>query len=140
MSDVKERILEVLKRPQLACLATTTEDGKPWVRYVFIVGSDDLTVRCATFVNARKVAQIKKNSEVHFTCGITELTDTKPYLQVQCRAAFSTDQAEKAAFWNPGLESIFKGADDPDYGVIVAESYRIELCSPGTHEPEVWER
>ena len=33
MSDLKDKIYEVLQRPQLAGLATVTEEGKPWVRY-----------------------------------------------------------------------------------------------------------
>ena len=50
MSDLKERILKILQQPQLAGLATITQDGKPWVRYVMAVASQDMTIRCATFV------------------------------------------------------------------------------------------
>ena len=39
MSDLKERILKILQQPQLAALATITQDGKPWVRYVMVVAS-----------------------------------------------------------------------------------------------------
>ena len=47
MADVKARILEILQPGQmfLASLATVTEDGKPWVRYVSPKIADDLTLR-----------------------------------------------------------------------------------------------
>ena len=51
MSDVKTRILEILQQPRLACLATVTQDGKPWVRYVMTATSPDLTIRCAEVID-----------------------------------------------------------------------------------------
>lgn len=140
MSSVRERVLDILKKPQLSSFASLTENDKPWVRYVFTVGQEDLGVHFATFIAARKVAQIRRNPEVHLTCGVTALTDETPYLQIQGKARLVTDQASKDAFWNPGLEKIFKSADDPDYGVIMVDSYRIELCTPGSFIPEVWEK
>jgi general stress protein 26 len=138
MSELKNRILDILKQPQLSGLATITEDGKPWVRYVMAVAGEDLTVRCATFVGARKVAQIKENPEVHLTCGVTDPAKMVPYLQIQARAQLCTDEAERHGFWSDMLAPIFAGPDDPNYGVLVIAPYRIEVCSPGSMEPEVW--
>jgi len=138
MPDLKTRILEVLQKPQLAGLATITEDGRPWVRYVMAVGGGDMKIRFATFIHARKVAQIKKNPEVHLTCGISDPHDLSPYLQVQGRAEMTTDKEERHGFWNDELKAIFKGPDDPGYGVIIVMPYRIEYCSPGKFEPEIW--
>ncbi|MCF7847555.1 MAG: pyridoxamine 5'-phosphate oxidase family protein [Kiritimatiellales bacterium] len=139
MSELMDRVVEIVCHPQLAGLSTVTEGGLPWVRYVMIEGQDDMTIRCATFINARKVAQIKKNPEVHLTCGVTDLNLRKPYLQIQAVAALTTDQAERAAFWNPGLAQIFKGPDDPSYGLLIILPYRIEYCSPASMNPEVWD-
>ena len=72
MADLKERILEIIRQPQLSGFATVTEEGKPWVRYVMAVGGDDMEIRFASFVSARKVKQIAQNAEVHLTCGVTE--------------------------------------------------------------------
>ena len=138
MSNVKQRIIEILQPSQLACFATVTEEGKPWVRYVFCEGRADLTIRFATFRHSRKVAQIRNNPEVHLTCGVTGLADMKPYLQIQGRAEFSTDAAERNGFWKESLSSYFQGPDDPNYGVVVVTPYRIELCSPGSPESHVW--
>ena len=52
MSDLKQRILNITQPLQLASLATVTEEGKPWVRYVMAVSDDGLTLRCATFAGA----------------------------------------------------------------------------------------
>jgi general stress protein 26 len=139
MSNLKDRILELFKAPCLSCLATITNDGMPWVRYVILEASDDLTFRCSSFVNGRKVAQIESNPEVHLTCGIGKPTDMGPYLQIQGRAEFSTDREARHAFWSDRLSAVFEGPDDPQYGVVTVHAYRIELCYVGS-KPEVWER
>ncbi len=109
MSDVKERILKILRQPQLAGLATITQDGKPWVRYVMAVAAPDMTIRCATFVNARKVKQIKKDPEVHLTCGVTDPRSMGPYLQIQGRATLNTSKEARHGFWSGMLSAIFSG-------------------------------
>src|SRR6187401_224278 len=139
MPNLKERILDVVKAPSLAGLATVTKDGKPWVRYVVAEASDDLTFRFSSFTNARKVAQIESNPEVHLTCGIKDPTVMGPYLQIQGRAEFTTDREVRHAFWTERLRLLFEGPDDPNYGVVVVRSYRIELCYVGL-KSEIWER
>ena len=138
MSDLKERIRRILSQPQLSGLATVTAEGKPWVRYVMAVADDHLTLRFASFVGSRKVEQIGRNPEVHLTCGVTNPAAMQPYLQIQGRARFTTDEAERHAFWSDMLKHIFSGPDDPRYGIVIVEPYRVEYCSPGTFEPEVW--
>lgn len=138
MSDLKQRILEILHRPQLAALATVTEQSNPWVRYVVSVGGGDMSVRCATFVDSRKVQQIENNPNVHITCGVNSFQEMKPYLQIQGQARLTTDKDERHAFWNDMLSPIFDGPDDPRYGLIVVDTYRVEYCTPGSYEPEVW--
>jgi general stress protein 26 len=139
MPSLKERILEVVKTPALSGFATITTYGKPWVRYVVAHAANDLTFRLSSFREARKVAQIEHNPEVHLTCGITDPTNMGPYLQVQGRAVFTTDREERHAFWNEKLRLLFAGPDDPKYGVVIVRAYRIELCHVG-RETEVWER
>lgn len=139
MSDLKQRILDLIHRPQMAALATVTEMGNPWVRYVVTVGDGDLVLRCATKKDARKAEQIIANPDVHLTLG-GSLTESSPYVQIQARAEISTDSDEKNNFWNDMLEPVFSGADDPDYAVVVITPYRIEYCTPGTYEAEVWVR
>ena len=137
---LKTRIQEVLAQPQLSVLATMTADGKPWCRYVMTVADADMNLRCASFVGARKVQQIEANPEVHVTRGIANPAEMKPYVQIQGRARFTTDHDERHGFWSGMLAAIFSGPDDPNYGVVVIEPYRIEYCTLGSHEPEVWER
>lgn len=138
MSDVKERILKILQQVQMSSLATITPDDKPWVRYVMTVASPDMVIRCATFAAARKVLQIKKNAEVHLTCGVTDPRNMAPYLQVQGRATLNTSKDARHSFWTDMLAGIFSGPDDPNYAVIEIKPYYIEYVSPGSHKPEVW--
>ena len=138
MSELRKKIHEILKNPQLASFATVTEEGKPWVRYVIAVTSENLIINFATFINARKVAQINNNPEVHLTCGNTNLNEMKPYLQIQGKAQLNTSEEVRHGFWNSNLEKIFQGPSDPLYGVIQVTPYRIEYWSPDKNEPEVW--
>jgi general stress protein 26 len=138
MADLKDQIFEILCRPQMASLATVTEDGKPWVRYVMALTFEDLTMRLATMTQARKVKQIQANPEVHLTCGVTNPTEMRPYVQVQGKAVLKTDKEARHAFWNDMLKPIFDGPDDPKYGVIEVTPYRIEYCTPGSYDPQVW--
>ncbi|MCK5516103.1 MAG: pyridoxamine 5'-phosphate oxidase family protein [Desulfobulbaceae bacterium] len=138
MPDLEQRILDIIHKPQLAALATVTEQHNPWVRYVLTVGGGDLVVRCATFVDSRKVKHIESNPDVHLTCGVNSLQEMQPYLQIQGLARVSTDKEERHGFWNDMLAPIFDGPDDPKYSIIIVEPYRIEYCIPGSYEPEVW--
>lgn len=138
MSDLAEKIYEILKNPQLSGLATITEDGKPWVRYVLALTTEDLTIHIATFVGSRKVSQIEKNPEVHLTCGVTDLASMGPYLQIQGRATLDTSKEARHSLWYDELSNLFQGPDDPNYAVIRVIPYRIEYCIPGTPEPVVW--
>jgi len=141
MAHVKQRVLEILKSGQMfqASLATVTEDGRPWVRYVSPKIADDLTLRIATSACSNKVAQTKTNPEVHLTCGITDPRIAQHYLQIQGRAAFSTDRAEKSAFWEEVLKAYWGGPDDPDYGILLIKPYRIEVRSMTSADADVWE-
>ena len=138
MPDLQQRIFDIIHQPQLALLATVTEKNNPWVRYVVTVGDENLTIRCATLVESRKVKQIENNPNVHVTCGVNSLQEMQPYLQIQGKARVATDKEERHGFWNEMLASIFDGPDDPRYSVIVIEPERIEYCTQGSYEPEVW--
>ena len=140
MADLQQRILDIIHRPQLAVLATVTEQNNPWVRYVITVGDAHFTLRCATLVHSRKIRHIQNNPNVHLTCGVTSLKEIRPYLQIQGQARITTNKDERYGFWNEMLAPIFEGPDDPDYAIIVVEPYRIEYCTPGSYEPEVWTR
>lgn len=140
MSEIVQRILDIVKNPHLSSFSTITEDGKPWVRYVIARAAEDLTVRFATSTDTRKVAQIRKNPEVHLTSGITDPANAQAYVQIQGTAEFVTDQAERDAFWHDDLTKYFSGPQDPHYGIMIVRPYRIELYTMGEHAPEVWEK
>ena len=140
MADLEQKILDIIHKPQMAALATVTEMNNPWVRYVVTVGGGDLSLRCATFLESRKVQQIENNPNVHVTCGVESFKKMQPYLQIQGKARVTTDKDERHSFWNEMLEPIFNGPDDPKYANIVVDAYRIEYCTPGSYEPEVWTR
>lgn len=140
MTTLKERILDIVKGPTLAELATITEDGKPWVRPVIIEAKDDMIFRCAAVEWGRKNAQVQKNPEVHLTCGIYAKTDEGPWLQIQGLAEYSTDPDVRHDYWSDRLSIIFDGPDDPKFGVLTVTAYRIEVWMIGNPDYELWKR
>lgn len=139
MSDVKQQILDVFKTPLVSSLATIAE-GKPWVRYVMAFMNEELTIRVATGIDTRKVAQIKANPEVHVTAGFTTLQTTKAYLQIQGRAEVSQSDDERQGLWYDHLKAYFSGPDDPRYAVIIIKPTKIELAAmTGGAQTAVWE-
>jgi general stress protein 26 len=139
MSDLKEKIYNAIKIPQLMGLATITEDGKPWVRYLMGFGSEDLIIRFVTGLPSRKVAQIRANEEVHMICGASTLEDTKFYLQISGKAEITTDEEERHGLWNDNLKAYCSGPDDPIYCVGIVKPYRIEYYTMTEMTPHVWE-
>jgi general stress protein 26 len=139
MSTLKEKILAKVKGPTLSALATVTENGKPWVRYVTPFVDKDLTFWMATFIHSRKIAQIRKNPEVHLTVGITDVETAESYLQVEGKAEILTDAKAKKAVWFDQLKDIFSGPDDPNYCVCKITPYRIEYKTMDMEPPAVWE-
>ena len=139
MDELKEKILEVIKMPQLMSLATVTEDGKPWVRYVMGFGADDLSIRFVTSLQTRKITHIKINPEVHLACGAASLEETEQYLQISGQAEVTTDESERNLCWNDNLKAYFSGPDDPSYCVVIVKPYRIEYQTMSEMMPKVWE-
>ena len=139
MSELKGKIRDKMLQPTLSVLATITEDGKPWVRYVTPIMDDSLVVRFATFLHSRKVGHIKSNPEVHLATGVTAPETAESYLQIQGRAVIKSDPEMKKAMWSDQLKRYFTGPDDPNYCVCEIVPYRIEYMSMTSMAPEVWE-
>ncbi len=136
--ELKEKILAKLTGPTLCAVATVTDDGKPWVRYMILSADEHLTIWGATFASFRKVGEIRKNPEVHLTTGAKDMETAESYLQIQARAEILTDAAAKKAMWNDYLKNIFSGPDDPNYVVCRITPYRIEYCKMDRSPAEVW--
>ncbi|VAX34464.1 hypothetical protein MNBD_NITROSPIRAE03-877 [hydrothermal vent metagenome] len=139
MSDLKQRIFDAAGEMQLINFATITEDGKPWVRYVMGKADKELVFRFCTHLNSRKVAQIRKNPNVHISLGVSNLETARNWLQVEGTAEVSTDKAEREAFWFDDLKNYFTGPDDPNYCIVITKPSRIEFGTMGNMPPEVWE-
>ncbi|HFD32139.1 MAG TPA: hypothetical protein ENJ28_05455 [Gammaproteobacteria bacterium] len=137
MPDVINKVLKILDEPILCSFSTITNDGKPWVRYVMAHADKNLLIRFPTHVSDRKVQQIELNNEVHLTCGITDPSVLKPYLQIQGTALLTEDKEVKLGLWHDQMEVAFNGPDDEDYGVIEVTPYSIELCEVGKQKADV---
>ena len=139
MSNLKERIYDASKDMQLINVATITEEGKPWVRYVMGLADKELVFRFCTFLESRKVGQIRNNPNIHISLGVSSLETAKNWLQVEGTAEVSTDKGERDAFWFDDLKNYFSGPDDPGYCVVIIKPTKVELGKMGNTTPEVWQ-
>lgn len=137
--ELKGKILAKMAAPQLCAVATITEDGKPWVRYMMLAMDERMNMWGATFASFRKVAQIAKNPEVHVTAGAKDMESAESFVQIQGKGAIMTDAATKKAAWNDYLKNIFTGPDDPNFAVLMIKPYRIEYAKMDRQPPEVWQ-
>jgi general stress protein 26 len=137
--ELKEKILAKFTGPTLSSLATITEDGKPWMRYVISQMDENLNLWVAAFINSRKVAQIHKNPEVHLTAGVNSIETAESYVHIQGRTEILTDEETKNKVWYEHLQDIFSGPNDQNYSVLKITPYRIELQEEAPVSPKVWE-
>lgn len=139
MNDLKQRIFDLAKEPQLINLATITEDGKPWVRYVVGNADEALSIRFCTSLCSDKIRHMRQNPNVHVSLGAKDIMTTKAWLQIEGVAEISTAKAERDAFWYDGLKAYFNGPDDPNYCIVIVKPSRIGLGSMGSMTPEIWQ-
>jgi general stress protein 26 len=138
MNDLEKRILKILGRKQTAALATVSESGIPWVRYVTIEPDDGFILRFCTSLSSRKARQMAENPNVHLACGNLQPPDDSVFLQIVGRAEMRGDKKTKTGCWQEEWRRYFKGPDDPDYVMVFVHPSRIEYNGPGSFLPEVW--
>lgn len=135
--ELKSKIIEVIEQSKLGSVATI-KDGKPWVRYMVVHHDEDLILYTSTFINARKVEQINKDSNVHIVIGGDPKNLQTAYVNIQATAKVLTDSETKKKYWCDMLKAFFSGPEDPNYAVIKILPEVIEYMAPGAHQPEVY--
>ncbi len=133
--SLKESIFKVIGGQVIAAIATIKE-GKPIVRYMAVVGLDDLNLIGATKKDSRKVEQINKNPDVALTIWSGK-NFSDPYVMIQGKAKIYDDLETKKKFWNPMMEPYFKKPENPDYVVLKFIPQRIEYYHDMTMD--VWD-
>jgi general stress protein 26 len=138
MTGLEDKIWKILKEPQTAALATISESGAPWVRYVTIRAASDFTLNFCTGLSTRKAGEIAADPNVHLTCGNLQPPDGSAYLQIAGRAEIRNDKDTRTHYWQDGWQQYFQGPEDPEYIIILVQPARIEYNAPGSPTPMVW--
>ncbi len=133
---LKDNILGVMGGEHVAAIATMMDD-RPAVRFMAVVGLDDLSLIGATMKSSRKVEQIKKNPEVALSIWSGK-SYADPYVVIQSKAEIYEDQETKKKFWDPKLEPYFQTPENPNYVVLKLIPQMIEYYH-GT-SMDVWKR
>jgi len=135
--ELKPKILDVMKKYPVGSVATINE-GKPWVRYMAMQPQEDLTLYTTTMAMTRKVAQIKKNKNIHVAFGCDPKNWIVPFVNVEGSAEVLTDPETKKKCWKEEFKQYYKGPDDPNYVVIKIQPSTIEYLAAGAHNPEIY--
>lgn len=133
---LKDNILGVMGGEHVVAVATVA-DGKPAVRFMAMVGLDDLSIVGGTMKISRKVEQIKKNPEAALTIWSGK-NYTDPYVTIQSKAEIHEDLETKKKYWDPKLEPYFHNPENPDYVVLKFVPQRIEYYHGMSMD--LWER
>lgn len=137
-NSLKNKILKVIKGDQLAALATIAS-GRPWVRYAVSHNDElDLNLYICTYKDSRKIAQIKKNPNVHITIGGNMDNLEAPYVQIAARARVRQDAQIRKRLWREFMRKYYTGPDDSAYVVIETRPEFIEYMSSETHTPQIY--
>jgi general stress protein 26 len=122
--SIEDSILKVIGGMHVAAVATVWA-GKPAVRFMAVVGLNDLSIVGATMKNSRKVEQIRKTPEVALSIwegkGFSD-----PYVVIQSKAEIHEDLETKKKFWDPMLEPYFQKPENPNYVVLKFVPQSIE--------------
>ena len=136
-TELKNKITELICKPQLASVGTIM-DGKPWIRYMILMGEPDLTLFTTTFSSARKVEQIKKDPNVHIVIGGDQEHFKNPHINIQATAHVLTDLETKKKHWCEHLKIFFSGPEDTNFSVIKISPQLIEYTCGDALTPEVY--
>ncbi len=133
---LRNKILEVIKGHKLIALATIA-NGKPWVRLVMCY-SEGLNLYICTFKDSRKVAQIKKNPNVHLVVSKDINKLEAPFVQIAGKAGIRSDTKIRHKLWRDFMKKYYSGRDDPNYVVIEVKPKLIEYLSTETEQLQVY--
>ncbi len=138
--ELAEKIMDVVRGPHVAAVATVGDRGAPAVRHMVLTGFDDLMLVGGTRAGSNKVAQIRRTPYAGIAIwSLKEFTD--PYVQMQATAGVHEDRETKLKYWNPTWEQYFGSVDNPEFVVIVFRPDLIEYYDPkALVTPEVWRR
>jgi len=117
----------------------TAAGNTPYGRTMVATTHDDLSMTTATFLNSRKVSQIRENPLVCLVSSMDSELPNRPYGIVQAVATVHTDTETKRACWVQSLDVFFSGPEDPNYAVIRLKPVRAEYWTFEHHEPNVLE-
>lgn len=133
-SQVKEKILKVLKEDFVGVLSTV-ENDKPYSRYMTFF-NDDFTLYTATNAETEKVDEIAKNRNVHILLGYNGEGFGDSYVEISGISEVSESPELKKKVWNDHLKAWFDGPEDPNYVVLQINPSSIRLMNNNGEPPE----
>src|SRR5512137_2404515 len=100
--SLEGNIFKVIGGEVVAAVATIRE-GKPSVRYMSIIGLEDLTMIGTTRKASRKVEQIRENPDVALAIWSGK-NFSDPYIMIQAKAEIHEGLETKKKYWYPVME------------------------------------
>ncbi len=124
-AELKEKILRILLENSTVAVCTIDGD-EPKARYLTVRVEDGLTMISATYLDSRKVGQIRKNPHTHILAGFDPATPQNPWVNLDGTAEILTDQKSKSDCWIDSFKDYFTGPEDENYVVLKFTPVRAE--------------
>jgi len=130
--------IEMIKSIPYSVLITTDSAGTPAARIMEPFSpNENMIIRFGTNVNSRKIAHIKKNSNVMI---IYTYSEGKGYAVIYGRAIIENDIKKKHLYWKKSWARFYK-KDLSNYVLIKVIPQKVEILDPEhgiTGDPVTW--
>lgn len=136
MADIRDTALKVIEKDNIGVMATVSADNKPHARYMTFF-NEGFILYTITDKRTAKVDEIEANPNVYILLGYEEGLFNKNFVEIEAEVSLSEDDSLIEHLWNPAMNAIFEGEDDPNILILKLTPKRVYLR--GTKNQEVEE-
>ena len=134
MASIRDTALEVIEKDNIGVMATVTSDNKPDARYMTFY-NEGFVLFTLTDRKTSKVDEIEANPHAYVILGYEEGLFNKNFVEIEAEVSVTEDKELIEKLWNPAMNAIFDGKDDPD--ILILKLVPNNVLVRGTKNSEV---
>ena len=151
-SEIQEEFIGRVHKMVWCSVATLDTQNRPRSRIMHTMWESSTCHDCTGWALSRRHALKAKHLAHSSYVSLAYISDLTTPVYVDCNAEWEDTSSEKKRIWNlfasapPPLgfdpATIFKTADNPEYGLLKFTPWRIELAdiNSGLNQPKVWKK
>lgn len=134
MATARETALKIIEKDNIGVLATVTADNKPHARYMTFF-NEGFILYTMTDKRTNKIEEIEANPYAHILLGYEEGLFNKNFVEIEAVVSLTENDELIETLWNPAMNVIFDGKDDPN--IIILKLTPSSIYLRGTKSGEV---